>query len=46
MFVDTLTYRGQAVDPGPSPVSLPASLPLVLAGLGALGLASRRRKAA
>jgi hypothetical protein len=29
----------------PSPVPLPASLPLILAGLGALGLARRRRTA-
>ena len=38
------TDTSQEPDP-PAPVPLPASLPLLLAGLGAVGLAARRRKA-
>ena len=32
-------------EPAPSPVPVPAAAPLLLAGLGALGFAARRRKA-
>jgi len=33
-------------DPGPAPIPLPAALPLLLAGIGGLGVISRRRKVA
>lgn len=32
--------------PGPAPIPLPAALPLLLAGIGGLGIVARRRKAA
>lgn len=41
VFLSEVTFDGEQI----SPVPVPASLPLIVAGLGALGLLGRRRKA-
>lgn len=45
-FVDDPTVRAGLILRETGVIPLPAGLPLMLAGLGALGIASRRRKAA
>lgn len=47
IFFDVYSVTVVRLDPeAPAPVPLPAAAPLVLAGLGALGFATRRRKSA
>ncbi|WP_299814610.1 VPLPA-CTERM sorting domain-containing protein [uncultured Jannaschia sp.] len=42
--IDNLRFGNRGdVDPGPSPVPLPAGFPLMLAGLAAIGVAGRKR---
>ncbi|MBN2631763.1 MAG: VPLPA-CTERM sorting domain-containing protein [Rhodobacteraceae bacterium] len=41
---DDVTFGSDIPDPQPSVVPLPASLPLLLVGLGAFGIAARRQK--
>lgn len=41
--LDNIVFSQSVAEQGPSPIPVPASLPLLLAGLGALGVLRRRR---